>query len=111
MSDAVEPHCVLEVRAKLGEAPTWRAKEDVLYWLDHLAPALHRFDPARNVDRVLGLGLDVQLGGIALTTAGDLVLFGRNGLSRVDPDRERSRRWLDPEAGQGDTCLNDGKPR
>jgi D-xylonolactonase len=106
---AAAPHCVLDARAKLGEAPLWRADEGVLYWLDHQAPALHRFDPATGADRVLDLGLDVQLGGLALTVRGDLVLFKRDGLFRVDPAGGRITPWLHPEAGRAESCLNDGK--
>lgn len=108
MAAESEPVCVLDARARLGEAPLWRASEAALYWLDHQAPALHRFDPASGADRVLDLGLEVQLGGIVERAAG-LILFKRDGLFRVDPAAGHIEPWIDPEVGQDDTCFNDGK--
>jgi sugar lactone lactonase YvrE len=103
------PRCVLDVRARLGEGPLWHADERALYWLDHQAPALHRFDPASGLDRVLDLRLEGQLGGLALAASGDLILFKQDGLFRVDLAVERLAHWLDPEDGCADTCFNDGK--
>ena len=37
--------CVLDARAELGECPVWSVPEQVLYWIDIRAPAMHRLDP------------------------------------------------------------------
>jgi sugar lactone lactonase YvrE len=42
-SDALR--CVLDVKASLGECPTWSVAEQALYWVDINAPSLNRFDP------------------------------------------------------------------
>jgi sugar lactone lactonase YvrE len=41
----VDVQCVLDARAELGECPVWSAREQVLYWVDIRAPALHRLEP------------------------------------------------------------------
>lgn len=38
--------CVLPWSAHLAEGPMWSAREARLYWVDILAPAVYRFDPA-----------------------------------------------------------------
>ena len=43
--------CVLDARAELGECPVWSAAEEALYWVDILAPALHRLHPASGETR------------------------------------------------------------
>ena len=45
--------CVLDVKAKLGESPTWSAAEQALWFVDITAPALHRFDPATGAHAVM----------------------------------------------------------
>lgn len=36
---------ILALQAELGECPLWSVEEQVLYCVDILAPAIHRFDP------------------------------------------------------------------
>ena len=36
---------VVDIRAKIGESPTWSVADRVLYWVDIKEPALHRYDP------------------------------------------------------------------
>ena len=48
--DGTEVTCVLDARAELGECPVWSVPEQVLYWVDIRAPALHRLDPAGGAD-------------------------------------------------------------
>ena len=45
--------CVLDVKAKLGESPTWSAAEQALWFVDITAPSLHRFDPATGAHAVM----------------------------------------------------------
>lgn len=39
-------HLIWRGPAQLGEGPLWHPKEQVLYWLDCIAPELHRLDTA-----------------------------------------------------------------
>src|SRR6478752_3628031 len=63
--------CVLDARAELGECPVWSLPEQVLYWVDIHAPALHRLDPATGAtgvwsmpSRIGSFGLREQAGAV-----------------------------------------------
>jgi sugar lactone lactonase YvrE len=43
---------VVDAGAIIGESPTWAAAEQALYWIDVKKPALYRFDPATDEQRV-----------------------------------------------------------
>ena len=43
--------CVLPWGAHLAEGPVWMPHERRLYWVDILAPSVHRFDPAAGAYR------------------------------------------------------------
>src|SRR5690606_2442389 len=43
--------CVLPWGAHLAEGPLWVPEEKRLYWVDILAPSVHRFDPATGDNR------------------------------------------------------------
>jgi sugar lactone lactonase YvrE/nucleoside-diphosphate-sugar epimerase len=105
---AASPDVALAVRfnAALGEGPFWHPAEACLYWVDILAPAVHRFDPSSCAIRTTPLSSPVGAvvgcasgGMLAATQAGLLRL--RDGcppetLAVLEPDQPRNR-------------LNDGK--
>ena len=76
----------LDVRAKIGESPTWVAEEEALYWIDVKAPALHRYLPARGLTRTWTLTSDI--GGFALMEGGYALVALREGIYRLDLDTE-----------------------
>ena len=41
---------ILDIKAELGEAPSWSVDQQALYWLDIEGKMLHRFDPATGRD-------------------------------------------------------------
>ncbi len=47
--------CVLPWSASLAEGPFWSIDEQRLYWVDILAPAVHRFDPATGANETCPL--------------------------------------------------------
>lgn len=75
---------VLEAHAVIGEAPTWVAHEDALYWIDIKAPALHRYLPASGATRTWKVSSDI--GGFAFLANGDPVVALRHGIHRLDRD-------------------------
>ncbi|NLP63953.1 SMP-30/gluconolactonase/LRE family protein [Paraburkholderia sacchari] len=77
-----EPRCVLDLQAQLGECPRWDEREQVLYWVDILAPALHRFDPATGIDRVFAL--PEHIGCFALREEGGFIAGLRSGIWTLD---------------------------
>ncbi|MEM7023616.1 MAG: SMP-30/gluconolactonase/LRE family protein, partial [Pseudomonadota bacterium] len=99
--------CVLPASAYLGEGPLWSASEQRLYWVDILAPAAHRFDPAtcRNETR----RLPRLIGAVALRAAGGLVALTQDGLERLDFATGRLEPITDPEAHMPENRFNDAK--
>ena len=77
---------VLDAHATIGESATWAPDEQALYWIDVMAPALYRLDPATGENR--GWMLTSDVGGFALTRDGGAVVALRRGLY-----------WLDLQSG------------
>jgi sugar lactone lactonase YvrE len=75
---------LLDVRAKIGESPTWVAEERALYWIDVKAPALYRYCPDDGSTGAWPMTSDI--GGFALTGDGSAVVALRQGLFRLDLD-------------------------
>lgn len=99
---------VLRIRSRLGESALWVPQERRLYWVDLMAPALHRFDPASGANETWELPLGTPLGGIVRLRQG-LLLAAPEGLLECDFDRRRLDPWTDPNARPDDTRFNDGK--
>ncbi|HEY3178712.1 MAG TPA: SMP-30/gluconolactonase/LRE family protein [Casimicrobiaceae bacterium] len=70
--------CVLDAKASLGECPVWSVVEQVLYWVDIKAPALHRFDPATGDDTMFTM--PESIGCFALRAQGGFVVALRSGI-------------------------------
>ena len=93
---------VLEAGAALGEGPIWSVAEQVLYWLDIEAHAVHRFDPVTGSDDSVDVG--EMPGALGLRRSGGAVLAVQSGfavcgawpfrpspLAAVDDDRPELR--------------------
>ncbi len=104
MTEAV---CVLDAKAALGEGAVWCNRANVLWWVDIEAPALHRFDPESGID--LTWRMPESIGCVALGPDRSVVVGLTSGLAWFDPDTERLDRFLELEARQPDTRLNDGR--
>ncbi|CAE6858948.1 6-deoxy-6-sulfogluconolactonase [Paraburkholderia aspalathi] len=76
------PECILDARAQLGECPRWDERAGVLYWVDILGQALHRFDPSSGVDTVFGL--PEAIGCFSLGEDGGFIAGLRSGIWRLD---------------------------
>ena len=88
----------------MGENPVWSARENRLYWLDILAPALRSLDPASG--RTERLILPEITGGLALSADGRLICLGQYGLAAFDPATGERRLLVDPEADRPDNRFN-----
>lgn len=99
-------NCVLDARAQLGESPVWSAEEQALYWVDILAPALHRLDPASGATR--SWPLPQAIGSFGLCESGGAVLALRDGFYRFDFDSAELRYIGGPQVPDG-VRFNDGK--
>jgi sugar lactone lactonase YvrE len=93
--------------ANLGECPIWDARAEALYWIDCRAPALHRLDPASGETRTVPLG--ETIGSFALRRQGGAVAAFASGFYFLDLESGATKPIGDPEPGQPENRLNDGR--
>ncbi len=103
----IEAVCALDARAQLGEGAVWCDRAHVLWWVGIDAPALHRFDPETGADRAWPM--PESIGCLALGSSRSVVVALASGLAWFDPETERLDRFLEIEANEPDTRLNDGR--
>ncbi len=82
----LEVDLVLDARAELAEGPVWDQSGGQLVWVDLLAGAVHRFDPASGDDRALDVGQPV--GAVALRRSGGYVAAVRDGIALLGESGE-----------------------
>lgn len=74
---------VLDIRAKIGESPTWSVADRVLYWIDIKQPALHRYDP--QTARCRSWPVSSEVGAFALLEGEQAAVVAlRYGIYRLD---------------------------
>jgi sugar lactone lactonase YvrE len=98
--------CVLDAKAQLGECPVWSVDEQALYWVDILAPALHRLDPATGATRTWSM--PSRIGSFGLRETGGAVVALVDGFHLLDLDTGALTFVAGPEHVPG-TRFNDGK--
>jgi sugar lactone lactonase YvrE/DNA-binding IclR family transcriptional regulator len=99
--------CVLPWSASLAEGPLWSPREGRLYWVDILAPSIHRFDPlsGRNEERPLTR----LVSAVAERRSGGLVALTQHGLETLDFGSGQLAPLVRPEADNPEHRFNDGK--
>ena len=97
---------MLDARAELGECPVWSEPEQVLYWIDIRAPAMHRLDPATGENRTWPM--PSRIGSFALRESGGAVVALVDGFHLLDFDTGEVTFLAGPEHVPG-TRFNDGK--
>lgn len=102
-----EVRCLLDARAEIGECPVWSAEEQALYWVDILAPALHRLEPATGATRTWSM--PAPIGSFGLREAGGAVVALRTGFHLFDFATGRLSFLTHPEEGVTSNRFNDGK--
>ena len=99
--------CVLDLKASLGECPTWSVAEQALYFVDINAPALVRFDPATGAHRAMPM--PSSIGSFGLRAAGGFIVALREGVWLADAggrlERKVARAPYDPAHHR----FNDGR--
>ncbi len=95
-------------RCKLGEGPLWDAADQVLFWVDSLAPALFRHDPASGTTDRWALP-ERTVGSLAVRESGGLILAMEQGFHGFDLETWTATPLSEPMAGRDDVRLNDGK--
>jgi sugar lactone lactonase YvrE len=99
--------CVLPWSAHLAEGPIWSAREARLYWVDILAPAVYRFDPATGANESCPLPRLVSA--IAERRAGGLVALTQPGLETLDFATGQLTPLVRPDTHPPENRFNDGK--
>jgi sugar lactone lactonase YvrE len=97
-----------DITCQLGEGPLWDPVDGVLYFIDSLAPAIYRFDPASGaVERRDPPGSSI--GSLALREAGGMVIAMDAGFHAFDFDTGDCQVINEPEAHMPNCRFNDGK--
>jgi sugar lactone lactonase YvrE len=99
--------CVLDAKAALGECPVWSVAEQVLYWVDINAPALHRFDPSTGENRPMSM--PESIGCFGLRTRGGFVVALRGGLWFARQDGTLGTKIADAPYDETTHRFNDGR--
>ena len=102
-----ELECVLPRGAHLAEGPVWSPQDQRLYWVDILAPSVHRFDPETQVNEEVALPHLVSA--VILRRGGGLVALTQDGLEAFEFATGHVSELVDPEAHLLDNRFNDGK--
>jgi sugar lactone lactonase YvrE/DNA-binding IclR family transcriptional regulator len=106
-ASTVPVSCVLPWGAQLGEAPLWVDREERLYWVDILHPAVHRFDP--QTGRNESCAVDKLVSAVFPAADGSLLVASQDGIERFDFSKGAFETFAEPEADIADNRLNDGK--
>ena len=91
----------------LGESPLWHPREQALYWCDIPGHRLNRFDPRSGA--LSRWQFETDLGSIAPTLDGGMLLAMRDGLWRLDFASGERRRLAEPPYDPKLERFNDGK--
>lgn len=103
----IEARAVGPARALLGEGPMWSTRDQALFWVDILTPAVHRHDPASGIDTQTPLGTMVSMA--VPQVSGGLLLATPGGLMAFRPEDGSLQLVAHPEAGRSGQRYNDGK--
>lgn len=98
---------VLAAQAELGECPVWSVSEQALWFVDILAPALHRFNPQNGEHRAVPVA--EHIGCFGLNEDGGFVAALRSGVCMLDEQGKITRR-IAPNPGEAERSrFNDGR--
>jgi sugar lactone lactonase YvrE len=109
VSEEVDPlvRRAVELPCLLGESPVWLPDVQELYWCDIPGRMLNRFDPAS--DELQQWGFDCDLGSIAPTHDGAMLIAMRDGLWRFDTRNGYCALLVEPPYDMANERFNDGK--
>lgn len=103
----LEAEPVLACRNRLGEGPIWSIEGQALYWVDIVAPAVHRFRPADGGHDTWPM--PEHVGSLSMRKAGGLVLALKSGFALFDPADGALQMIAEAEADLSDHRFNDGR--
>lgn len=97
----------LNVRTTLGECPIWSKKENALYFVDILAPSIHRFEPHSGKHEVYPV--KEHIGCIGLREKGGFIAAMRTGIFLLNSSGEVEKKIEDNPTNPHESRFNDGK--
>lgn len=97
---------VLAAQTELGECPVWSVSEQVLWFVDILEPAIHRFDPASGEHTLYPV--EEHIGCFGLREEGGFVAALRSGVSLLDAKGKVTQRVADNPSDAARARFNDG---
>ena len=98
---------LIDLPLGVGEGPTWDAETGTLLFVDILAPALFRFDPATH--RLERFDMPSAIGSFGLMPGGRALVALKHGLHVFDLATGRLDFFCHPEPDMPENRLNDGK--
>ncbi|NIF20891.1 SMP-30/gluconolactonase/LRE family protein [Candidatus Pantoea multigeneris] len=98
---------VLALQGELAECPLWSVREQVLWCVDILAPAIHRFDP--DSGKLETFHLDEHVGCIGLRKQGGLIAALRSGVWLLDEQGRPEVKVADNPGVAEVSRFNDGR--
>jgi len=99
---------VVDVKTTLGEGPVWDVEQQRLYWIDSFDGRILRCTGDGRELRAWDVGQ--KIGSMALRRNGDAAIVAlQNGLYSLDLPTGELELIVDPEPGQPNNRLNDGK--
>ncbi len=101
------PKLLYDVRAELGEGPSWDSARNRLTWVDIYAGHLHLYDPKTNLDEKIEV--ETPLGCAAPTRSGKLILGLGNGIATLSLNPVKLTWLASPESHLPGNRFNDGK--
>jgi sugar lactone lactonase YvrE len=99
--------CVVRDNFLLGEGPLWNARDQSIWWVDILGPAIHRLTPASGARQTWTM--PASIGSFVFRPGGDLVVGLRNGFQLFDPKTGAFTLIAAPESDKPKNRPNDGK--
>jgi sugar lactone lactonase YvrE len=106
MERIIQPTCVADVGAILGEGPTWVEREQALYWVDIKGFRIFRIDQAGDVRQ---WETPFRIASLAPRESGGFVAGTDRGFAEVDLDTPRFDPFHHPESERTTNRFNDGK--
>ena len=100
--------CVLDAKAKLGEAAMWDEQDAALWWVDIEGCSLNRLDPTTG--RNQAWPMPARIGCFAFREAGGFLVALENGFHFFDTATGTLEAIVDPEADKPGNRFNDGTP-
>jgi xylono-1,5-lactonase len=95
---------------ELGESVFWSTLTSAVYWIDGVAPSVHRYSPSDGTHQITAIPLSPPVGMIAGTTDPNVLAasYGK-GVALLRLDTGEAVNVADPERARSGIAYNDGK--